>query len=300
MVAAESAGTTTWVAYPPSPVETTTRAPTTRPLTSSPTAVTRPATSLPGVKGRGGLIWYCPAMNRPSTKFTPAASTSTTTCPGPGIRSGRSSTLRRFGGPSSLQTTTRTAGHATAGPPDRPTAHHDVRRRATPEAPHGQSYLQEVTDVRPARPEELALLPILEEASDTLFLSLGIGPLPPPGTAADLAAAPMVLVVGDPPAGFARLELLGGGAHLEQLSVQPDHMRRGHGRPVGPRRRLRPDHPGHLPGRAVERALLRVGGLRRTGFGRRVARRPRPGARGPGHGAVRHPGAHEPCAVSSG
>lgn len=84
--------------------------------------------------------------------------------------------------------------------------------------------------MRPARPEELALLPILEEASDTLFLSLGIGPLPPPGTAADLAAAPMVLVVGDPPAGFARLELLGGGAHLEQLSVQPDHMRRGHGR----------------------------------------------------------------------
>jgi GNAT superfamily N-acetyltransferase len=84
--------------------------------------------------------------------------------------------------------------------------------------------------VRPARPNELAGLPALEAASDTLFLSLGIGPLPPPGRPEELAAALVVLVVGDPPSGFARIDELAGGAHLEQLAVHPDHARRGLGR----------------------------------------------------------------------
>jgi GNAT superfamily N-acetyltransferase len=59
---------------------------------------------------------------------------------------------------------------------------------------------------------------------------VNIGPLPPAGSVEDLARALMVLVVGDPPAGFARLERLGTGAHLEQLSVHPAHFRQGHGR----------------------------------------------------------------------
>jgi GNAT superfamily N-acetyltransferase len=84
--------------------------------------------------------------------------------------------------------------------------------------------------VRPARPEELALLPAVEVASDTLFESLGIGPLPGPGTPEELARSLVVLVVGDPPVGFARIDRLAGGAHLEQLVVHPDHGRRGLGR----------------------------------------------------------------------
>jgi GNAT superfamily N-acetyltransferase len=76
----------------------------------------------------------------------------------------------------------------------------------------------------------LALLPDLEAASDTLFAPLGIGPLPAAGTPEELAAALAVLVVGDPPLGFARIDPLAGGAHLEQLAVHPDHGRRGAGR----------------------------------------------------------------------
>jgi GNAT superfamily N-acetyltransferase len=87
-----------------------------------------------------------------------------------------------------------------------------------------------VDQVRTARPEELPLLPPLEEASDTLFLTLGIGPLPAPGTVEELGRAAVVLVAGDPPRGFCRVDLVAGQAHLEQLAVHPDHGRQGLGR----------------------------------------------------------------------
>lgn len=87
-----------------------------------------------------------------------------------------------------------------------------------------------MSEIRPARPDELVLLPALEAVSDSLFSTVGIGPFPHPGSAAELAASLVVLVVGDPPVGFARLEEVAGGAHLEQLSVHPKHVRRGHGR----------------------------------------------------------------------
>jgi GNAT superfamily N-acetyltransferase len=87
-----------------------------------------------------------------------------------------------------------------------------------------------VDEVRLARPEELSCLPGVEAASDTLFETLGIGPLPAPGTEQELADALTTLVVGDPPVGFARIDRLGSGVHLEQLSVHPEHFRRGHGR----------------------------------------------------------------------
>ncbi len=84
--------------------------------------------------------------------------------------------------------------------------------------------------IRPVRPDELALLPALERAADTMFEPLGIGPLPGPGTVEDFAAALVVLVAGDPPVGLCRIDASGSGAHLEQLSVHPDHAGRGIGR----------------------------------------------------------------------
>jgi GNAT superfamily N-acetyltransferase len=88
------------------------------------------------------------------------------------------------------------------------------------------------TLVRPARPDDLAGLPALEEASDALFARHGVGPLPPvTTTTADLAEAEQVLVAEDASGlvGFARLEVVDGQAHLEQLSVHPDATGRGVG-----------------------------------------------------------------------
>ena len=47
-------------------------------------STTTPPTSLPGTKGRSGLIWYSPRVCSSSGKETPAACTSTTT-PRPGV-----------------------------------------------------------------------------------------------------------------------------------------------------------------------------------------------------------------------
>ena len=92
--------------------------------------------------------------------------------------------------------------------------------------------------IRSVRPDELTLLPDLEAAADTMFKPLGIGPLPGPGTVEEFAAALIVLVAGDPPVGLCRIDGIGaidaidaiGIAHLEQLSVHPDHAGRGIGR----------------------------------------------------------------------
>ena len=86
------------------------------------------------------------------------------------------------------------------------------------------------------RPDELSLLPSLETAADTAFEQLGIGPLPGPSTVEEFAEALVVLVAGDPPVGLCRIDAIPGpdgaipGAHLEQLSVHPDHAGRGIGR----------------------------------------------------------------------
>jgi GNAT superfamily N-acetyltransferase len=84
--------------------------------------------------------------------------------------------------------------------------------------------------IRPVRPEELVLLPELEAAADRLFEPLGMGPFPGPSTPDQFGAALVVLVFGDPPVGLCRIDAIGDGAHLEQLSVHPDHGRRGIGR----------------------------------------------------------------------
>jgi len=96
-------------------------------------------------------------------------------------------------------------------------------------------FQQDDFSVRPARAEEMAGLPALEHAADAVFEQYGIWPLPQlPDAAheafeAGFADAAAVLVAGRPPVGFARLELVGGVPHLEQLSVDPAFGRRGLG-----------------------------------------------------------------------
>jgi GNAT superfamily N-acetyltransferase len=83
--------------------------------------------------------------------------------------------------------------------------------------------------VRRATAGELASLPAIETAADLLFDRIGRGPLPPAAGLDDLVGARRVLVAGTTPVGFARLEIVDGHAHLEQLSVHPAHGRQGVG-----------------------------------------------------------------------
>ncbi|HET7310833.1 MAG TPA: GNAT family N-acetyltransferase [Mycobacteriales bacterium] len=86
-----------------------------------------------------------------------------------------------------------------------------------------------MTDVRPARDDDLGSLPEIERAADGIFATIGIVGLPPVASTKEFAAAAAVLVAGDPPVGFARLELKVGEAYLDQLSVHPSVMRHGIG-----------------------------------------------------------------------
>lgn len=83
--------------------------------------------------------------------------------------------------------------------------------------------------VRLAQPDDLVPLTALESAADQLFDEIGRGPLPPAAEPAELLVARCILVAGRPPVGFARLEIVDGHPHLEQLSVHPDHGRQGIG-----------------------------------------------------------------------
>ncbi|MHA3701512.1 GNAT family N-acetyltransferase [Jatrophihabitans sp. YIM 134969] len=84
-------------------------------------------------------------------------------------------------------------------------------------------------EVRPAEPADLGGLPELETRSDTVFSVAGFPPLPPAADVATYAASAALFVAGRPPVGLARVELVDGTPHLEQLSVLPSHMRRGVG-----------------------------------------------------------------------
>jgi GNAT superfamily N-acetyltransferase len=83
--------------------------------------------------------------------------------------------------------------------------------------------------VRLATTADYPLLPAVEAASDTLLAALDIDLPPGVASAEQFATAACVLVVGDPPVGFARIDLVDGLAHLEQLSVHPNAGRRGIG-----------------------------------------------------------------------
>jgi len=69
----------------------------------------------------------------------------------------------------------------------------------------------------------------IEEASDTLFAEVGMGPFTQDESENHLDNAAVVLVAGNPPVGFASVEIVDGLAHLWQLSVHPSAGRRGIG-----------------------------------------------------------------------
>ncbi|MEU4744155.1 GNAT family N-acetyltransferase [Actinosynnema sp. NPDC023658] len=86
-------------------------------------------------------------------------------------------------------------------------------------------------DLRPARPDELPLLPPVEQASGELFRDFGMPEI------ADDDPMPLstlehlhVWVAADPhPVAWVAVEVVDGAAHVEQISVHPDHARRGLG-----------------------------------------------------------------------
>ncbi|OFI39633.1 hypothetical protein BIU82_00760 [Arthrobacter sp. SW1] len=91
--------------------------------------------------------------------------------------------------------------------------------------------------IRAAGPSDFACLPAIEDASDTLLAAALAGPdggpvpsLPAVTGVPHSTASLCVLVAGNPPHAFARLEEVDGQVHLEQLSVHPAHVRQGLGR----------------------------------------------------------------------
>jgi GNAT superfamily N-acetyltransferase len=86
--------------------------------------------------------------------------------------------------------------------------------------------------IRPARPEELTLLPEIERASGEAFRDIGM-----PEIADDtvtpvevLAEHPVwVAAVDDEPVAFVVAMVIDGCVHVDQISVHPDHARRGIG-----------------------------------------------------------------------
>lgn len=86
-----------------------------------------------------------------------------------------------------------------------------------------------MTVVRLARPDDFAHLNEVERAADGVFASIGIVGLPAAPPAEEYAGATAILVAGEPPVGFARIELEAGEAYLDQLSVHPSSMRQGIG-----------------------------------------------------------------------
>lgn len=84
-------------------------------------------------------------------------------------------------------------------------------------------------DVRPAEPGDLPGLPEVESRADMVFTVAGFGSLPSAADVQTYAASAALFVAGRPAIGLARVEIVDGVAHLEQLSVLPSHMRRGVG-----------------------------------------------------------------------
>ena len=91
--------------------------------------------------------------------------------------------------------------------------------------------------IRVARPEEVALLPAIENAAAVLYETTDVADSIPDGSNAveDLAAAQragmlwVAVAPSDEPVGFAYARWLGDEPHLEELDVHPDHGRRGLG-----------------------------------------------------------------------
>ncbi len=84
-------------------------------------------------------------------------------------------------------------------------------------------------EIRVAGPGDLAAVPDIDERAAVIFRVAGRGLPALPFDAAALGAARRVLVVEDPPVGFAWIDEVDGQAHLRELSVLPHAMRRGYG-----------------------------------------------------------------------
>ena len=83
--------------------------------------------------------------------------------------------------------------------------------------------------VRFAVSDEFDRLRWVELESDKLMEQIGIGPFPADDRSR-LAEAVVVFAAGDPAVGFVSLRIVDDEAHVEQLSVVPDHGGRGIGR----------------------------------------------------------------------
>jgi GNAT superfamily N-acetyltransferase len=81
--------------------------------------------------------------------------------------------------------------------------------------------------------DDLGTIDGIERAADELFWTIGfdLEPGPIPGHRRSVAdATSPILVIGEPPVGFAQIEIVDGSAHLETLAVLPEYGRRGLGR----------------------------------------------------------------------
>jgi GNAT superfamily N-acetyltransferase len=88
--------------------------------------------------------------------------------------------------------------------------------------------------IRPAMPSDLPVLQDIEVQAGELFRGVGMDDIADaaPPSEEELADAAAVLVAVDDAGelvGYARIELVGEGAHLEQISVLPDHGSQGIG-----------------------------------------------------------------------
>jgi GNAT superfamily N-acetyltransferase len=92
--------------------------------------------------------------------------------------------------------------------------------------------------VRSARSDDLALLIEIERAAGALFRCLGMDAVADddPGSIGELAPyakdsrAFVAVNAADRPVGYLLLDVVDAAAHIEQVSVHPDHARRGIGR----------------------------------------------------------------------
>lgn len=89
-------------------------------------------------------------------------------------------------------------------------------------------------EIRPARGDELTLLQDIETAAGSRFRDVGMPEVAddaPPSVDELAGAAEVLVAVGDDGAlaGYARLEVIDGHAHVEQVSVLPEHGGRGIG-----------------------------------------------------------------------
>ncbi len=83
--------------------------------------------------------------------------------------------------------------------------------------------------IREASPDEFARLREIEHECDQMFEQVGIGPFVESDAEDHLARSAVVFVAGDPPVGFASVEIVDGVAYLGQLAVLPSSGRRGLG-----------------------------------------------------------------------